>query len=70
MTLPLNVSRCPGRWEPNEKTYLKNECTTCLRYLERHVTGAYQFLKAPVELGQNCVFYRPERTDVQDDPRT
>lgn len=63
MVLPLNVSRCPGRWEPNEKTYLKDECTNCLRYIERNTVGAYQFIKPPVEAGFNCAFRRPATTD-------
>ena len=61
MTLPANVARCPGKWEPNEQTYLKEECVDCLRYLERNTVGVMMFTKPPVEDGFNCSFKIKEK---------
>ena len=57
MTLPLNKTRCPGKWVPNEQTYIDTECSDCKRYLERNTPKAVMFNRPPKEEGYKCTFY-------------
>ena len=35
MDLDFSIARCSGKWEPNEKTYVANECVDCVRFQQR-----------------------------------
>ena len=60
MTLPQDKTRCPGKWEPNEQTYLHEECRDCMRYIHRN-DGTNRLWNQAPNFSGGCQFKIEER---------